>query len=107
MANNLPSSPVIEPISSDVGVVSAEFPDLLGTDEIVELLRQKIPGGLSKRTLYQWCDMGCPHVVIPGNRGKLGFVLSEVLGWVFSFRVQKQLVPAHKPSTHAHRRAIA
>jgi len=69
---------------------------LLGTDDLVAQLRSWIPGGLSKRTVYQWCDLGCPHIVIPGQRQKLAFVLEEVRGWVMSHRGQE---PASSPNS--------
>ena len=66
---------------------------LLGTDDLVAQLRSWIPGDLSKRTVYQWCDLGCPHIVIPGQRQKLAFVLDEVMGWVMSHRGEKHVFP--------------
>lgn len=67
------------------------FKRLLGTDELVLRLRELMPGGISKRTVYAWLDMGCPHVPVPGARKKLGFVLDEVVTWVMSHRVEKNV----------------
>ena len=65
---------------------------LLGTDDLVVQLRAWIPGGLSKRMVYQWLDLGCPHVVLPGQRRKLAFVLEEVMDWVMSHRVEQAVL---------------
>lgn len=109
MPNLAPPSPSSQPAASTTGTQGFGFPDLLGTDGLVAVLREKIPGGLSKRTLYQWCDMGCPHIVVPGGRGKLAFVLSEVLAWLLSHRVQRQLLPEPKSArlTTPRRKVVA
>lgn len=104
MARPAPPSACVVPIDPPPDSNPSEFPDLLGTDALVEILRRKIPGGLSKRSVYQWCDMGCPHIVIPGGRGKLAFILAEVLAWFFSHRVQRQLLPERMATDIAIRR---
>jgi predicted DNA-binding transcriptional regulator AlpA len=67
------------------------FKRLLGTDELVLRLRELMPGGISKRTVYSWLDMGCPHVPVPGARKKLGFVFDEVVEWIMSHRVERDI----------------
>lgn len=70
-----------------------EFAPLLRTDQLVAQLRTVLPGGLSKRTVYQWLDMGCPHLELPGTRKKFAFVLDEVVAWLMSHRVEKAILP--------------
>lgn len=74
-------------VLSGNGTTTLEVKKFLGTDELVLHLRALIPGGIAKRTVYQWCDLGCPHVQLPGAKRKLLFVLAEVLEWVESHRV--------------------
>jgi len=68
------------------GTTTLEVKKFLGTDELVLHLRALIPGGIAKRTVYQWCDQGCPHIQMPGAKRKLLFVLAEVMDWVISHR---------------------
>jgi hypothetical protein len=35
--------------------------------------------------------MGCPHVPVPGARKKLGFVFDEVVAWVMSHKVERDI----------------
>ena len=63
----------------------------IGTDELVLRLRELMPGGISKRSVYLWCDMGCPHIPVPGARKKLAFVFDEVVAWVLSHRVERDI----------------
>jgi hypothetical protein len=35
--------------------------------------------------------MGCPHIPVPGARKKLGFVLDEVVAWVMSHKVERNV----------------
>jgi len=71
---------------------------LLGTDDLVNQLRPIIPGGLSKRTVYQWLDLGCPHIQLPGDRKKLAFVLDEVVAWIMTHRIERAILPAGRRS---------
>ena len=77
---------------------SRDLTPLLGTDELVSQLRPMIPGGLSKRTVYQWIDLGCPHIRLPGARKKLAFVLDEVVAWIMSHRIERTILPSGRRS---------
>jgi|ERR1035438_116230 hypothetical protein len=79
--------------------VGRDLTPLLGTDDLVEQLRPMIPGGLSKRTVYQWLDMGCPHIQLPGARKKLAFVLDEVVAWIMSHRIERTILPSGRRSS--------
>jgi predicted DNA-binding transcriptional regulator AlpA len=78
-------------LSTEADTTTMTFKRLLGTDELVLRLRELMPGGISKRTVYAWLDMGCPHVPVPGARKKLGFVLDEVVAWVMSHKVERNV----------------
>ena len=78
-------------VSAEADTTTMTFKRLLGTDELVLRLRELMPGGISKRTVYAWLDMGCPHVPVPGARKKLGFVLDEVVAWVMSHKVERNV----------------
>ncbi len=78
-------------MSTENDTTTMTFKRLLGTDELVLRLRELMPGGISKRTVYLWCDMGCPHVPVPGARKKLGFVFTEVMQWVLSHKVERNV----------------
>ena len=84
-------SPAI-PILVASGSPILDVAPLLGTDQLVTRLRHLIPGGLSKRTIYAWLDLGCPHIELPGRRVKLAFVFDEVFAWIMSHRVEKRLL---------------
>jgi len=83
------TSPKMLPAETDTTTVT--FKRLLSTDELVLRLRELMPGGISKRTVYAWLDMGCPHVPVPGARKKLGFVFDEVVAWVMSHKVERNV----------------
>lgn len=76
---------------SGEGTTTLAIKPFLGTDELVLHLRALIPGGISKRTVYQWCDKGCPHVQMPGAKKKLLFVMTEVMEWVMSHKVERNV----------------
>ena len=78
-------------LAVEADITTMTFKRLLGTDELVLRLRELMPGGISKRTVYAWLDMGCPHVPVPGARKKLGFVLDEVVAWVMSHKVERNV----------------
>lgn len=78
-------------LSTEADTTTMTFKRLLGTDELVLRLRELMPGGISKRTVYGWLDLGCPHVPVPGARKKLGFVLEEVVAWVMSHKVERNV----------------
>lgn len=78
-------------LSTEADTTTMTFKRLLGTDELVLRLRELLPGGISKRTVYAWLDMGCPHVPVPGARKKLGFVFDEVVTWVMSHKVERNV----------------
>lgn len=78
-------------MSTETDATTMTFKRLLGTDELVLRLRELMPGGISKRTVYAWLDMGCPHVPVPGARKKLGFVLDEVVAWVMSHKIERNV----------------
>jgi predicted DNA-binding transcriptional regulator AlpA len=78
-------------MSTETDTTTMTFKRLLGTDELVLRLRELMPGGISKRTVYAWLDMGCPHVPVPGARKKLGFVFDEVVTWVMSHKVERDI----------------
>lgn len=82
------------PVPAADGGTTLDLTPLLGTDQLVTRLRSVIPGGLSKRTVYQWLDLGCPHIEMPGRKRKLAFVLDEVVAWIMSHRVEKRILPA-------------
>jgi hypothetical protein len=83
--------PIMTPVPEDGPIL--DLTPLLGTDQLVTRLRPVIPGGLSKRTIYQWLDLGCPHIELPGRRVKLAFVFGEVHAWIMSHRVEKCILP--------------
>ena len=83
------TSPKMMPAETEITTVT--FKRLLGTDELVLRLRELMPGGISKRTVYAWLDMGCPHIPVPGARKKLGFVFDEVVAWVMSHKVERNI----------------
>lgn len=88
----MPSSFISTPSApSEDGTTDLAIKHFLGTDDLVLHLRALIPGGISKRTVYQWCDMGCPHVQMPGAKRKLIFVMADVLEWVMSHKVERDL----------------
>jgi predicted DNA-binding transcriptional regulator AlpA len=78
-------------LAAETDITTMTFKRLLGTDELVLRLRELMPGGISKRTVYAWLDMGCPHVPVPGARKKLGFVFDEVVAWVMSHKVERNV----------------
>ena len=86
-----PTIPTPMPVAGDS--LTLDITPLLGTDQLVTRLRGVIPGGLSKRTIYQWLDLGCPHIELPGRKKKLAFVLNEVITWIMSHRVEKCILP--------------
>ncbi len=78
-------------LSTEADTTTMTFKRLLGTDELVLRLRELMPGGISKRTVYAWLDMGCPHVPVPGARKKLGFVFDEVFAWIMAHKVERNV----------------
>ena len=78
-------------LAVEADITTMTFKRLLGTDELVLRLRELMPGGISKRTVYAWLDMGCPHVPVPGARKKLGFVFDEVVAWVMSHKDERNV----------------
>ena len=88
------TTPTMVPAEADTTTMT--FKRLLGTDELVLRLRELMPGGISKRTVYAWLDMGCPHVPVPGARKKLGFVFDEVVAWVMSHKVERDIYASHR-----------
>jgi hypothetical protein len=88
------SPTILTPMPAAGDCPTLDITPLLGTDQLVTRLRGVIPGGLSKRTIYQWLDLGCPHIELPGRKKKLAFVLDEVFAWIMSHRVEKCILPA-------------
>lgn len=83
--------PEMAATSSTADTITVTLNRFIGTDELVLRLRELMPGGISKRSIYLWCDMGCPHIPVPGARKKLAFVFDEVVAWVLSHRVERNL----------------
>lgn len=81
--------PLTHESNTECGTSPSPVKQFLGTEELVLHLRAVIPGGISKRSVYQWCDMGCPHIQMPGAKKKLLFVMAEVVEWVMSHRVER------------------